>query len=163
MNNWWRRLRGALGMGVIWAAGMAGVGGFIELLDNILPGGLPGADAVDMWPQTLMIPGFLGGVIFSVVVMIAAGRRRFDELSIPGFTAMGVVGGLLLGAWGVSGGLPAFVLGLTALGGAIGAASSLTLARWAAKRESLPAAAPLPEAGLAEGGAPPQLKGRDYR
>ena len=97
MNNWWRRLRGAFGMGLIWAAGMAGVGGFIELLDNILPGGLPGADAVDMWPQELMIPGFLGGVIFSVVVMIAAGRRRFDELSIPGFTAMGVVGGLLLG------------------------------------------------------------------
>jgi hypothetical protein len=148
-------------MGLIWAAGMAGVGGFIELLDNILPGGLPGADAVDMWPQTLMIPGFLGGVIFSVVVMIAAGRRRFDELSIPGFTAMGVVGGLLLGAWGVSGGLPAFVLGVTALGGGIGAASSLTLARWAAKRESL--SAPLPEAGIAGGSAPPQLKGRDNR
>ena len=162
MSNWWRRLRGAFGMGLIWAAGMAGVGGFIELLDNVLPGGLPGADAVDMWPQTLMIPGFLGGVIFSVVVMIAAGRRRFDELSIPGFTAMGVVGGLLLGAWGVSGGLPAFVLGVTALGGGIGAAASLTLARWAATREAVQGA-PLPEAGLGGGNAPPQLRGPDHR
>jgi len=148
-------------MGLIWAAGMAGVGGFIELMDNILPGGFPGAGAVDMWPQTLAIPGFLGGVIFSVVVMIAAGRRRFDELSIPGFTGLGVVGGLLLGAWGVSAGLPAFVMGVTALGGAIGAASSLALARMAEKRESVHAGAP-PEA-LPGDNSPAKLQGRDRR
>ena len=159
MSTVLRRVRGMFGMGLIWAAGMAGVGGFIELLANILPGGFPFASRVDMWPQTLAIPGFLGGVIFSAVLMIAGGRRRFDELSLPRFAAWGALGGILLGAWGVSGGLPPLIMGFTALGGTIAAATSLTIARMANRREMLEAGAELPVASIAEEQARNRLGG----
>ncbi len=136
---WLRRLRGVLGMGLVWAMGGAAVGGVIELLDNVLPGGLPGASAVDMWPQTLAIPAFLGGLIFAVVLFVAAGRRRFDELSLPVFAALGALAGLILGSKGVSAGLPVFVLAITTLGGALAASGSLMLARRAARRDLLTA------------------------
>ena len=139
MTTWLRRLRGVFGMGLVWAMGGAAVGGMIELLDNVLPGGLPGASAVDMWPQTLAIPGFLGGLIFAVVLFVAAGRRRFDELSMPLFTALGALAGLSLGSKGVSAGLPFFVLAITTIGGALAASGSLMLARRATRRDLLSA------------------------
>ena len=135
----WRRLRGALGTGLIWAAGGAGVGGLIELLDNVLPGGLAMASAVDMWPQTLAIPSFIGGVLFATVLGIAAGRRRFDELSLPLFAALGALSGLLLGALGVSLGAPSVFMAITTLWSATAAAASLALARRSAERGLLDA------------------------
>lgn len=139
MGNWTRRVRGVLGMGVAWAIGGALVGGLIELIDNVLPGALPFARAVDMWPQTLAIPGFLGGVIFGVVLMIAARRRRFSELSVSRFAALGAGAGILLGGIGVSNGLPVAVLGITTVGGALAAAGSLMLARVAERRDAVDA------------------------
>ena len=56
---------------------------FFELFDAPLP--------------ALAIPGFVGGVLFALVLGIAARRRRFDELSLPRFAAWGAVGGVLLG------------------------------------------------------------------
>jgi hypothetical protein len=137
-------------MGLLWAAGGAGVGGVIELLDNVLPGGLAMASAVDMWPQTLAIPFFLGGVLFSVVLGIAGRRRRFDELSLPQFTAWGAVAGLLLGLRAVTAGAPVIALGITTLGSAIAAAASLALARRSEDRELLAAGADVADAGLTE-------------
>jgi hypothetical protein len=126
-------------MGVAWAIGGALVGGLIELIDNVLPGALPFARGVDMWPQTLAIPGFLGGVIFGVVLMIAARRRRFSELSVSRFAALGAGAGILLGGIGVSNGLPVAVLGITTVGGALAAAGSLMLARVAERRDAVDA------------------------
>ena len=60
---------------------------------------------VDAWPTALAIPGFLGGAVFSAVLRIAEGRRRFDELSLPRFGAWGAVTGLLLGVLAVSAGV----------------------------------------------------------
>ncbi|MFN8669589.1 MAG: hypothetical protein U0164_20545 [Gemmatimonadaceae bacterium] len=137
MQSLMRRVRGALGMGVIWGVAGAAIGGVLELIDNILPGALPFISRVDMWPQTLAIPGFMGGVIFALVLMIAGGRRRFDELSIPRFAAWGALAGLVLGSIGVSNGLPLYVLGITALGGAVAASGALSLARRAGDRERL--------------------------
>ncbi len=100
-----------------------------------------------MWPQTLAIPGFLGGAVFSVVLWIANGRRRFDELSLSRFGALGAVTGLLLGALVVAAGAGsgALPLGLRAvviiapvtLMSALSAAGSLALARMA-KEQALP-------------------------
>src|SRR5688500_5916474 len=95
MKGFLRRIRGALVIGLIWAGGGAAIGGLIELVSNIFPA-LP-LGFIDMWIPTLAIPGFLGGVIFSIVLPIAAGRRRFDELSLPLVAAWGAVGGVLLG------------------------------------------------------------------
>jgi hypothetical protein len=146
-------------MGLLWAVGGAGVGGLIELLDNVLPGGLAMASAVDMWPQTLAIPSFLGGVVFAVVLGIAGRRRRFDELSLPQFTGWGAVAGLLLGGYAVSNGAPVLLMGITTLWSAIAAAGSLALARKAEDRELLAAGAGVADAGLTEGEAR-QLLGR---
>ena len=124
-----RRVRATLGMGLLWAVGGFGVGGVIELLDNVLPGGLAMASRVDMWPQTLAIPGFIGGVLFAVVLMVAARRQRFDQLSMPRFSALGAVAGLALGALAMSIGAPVIFLGIMAFAGTVAAAGSLLLAR----------------------------------
>ena len=153
MQTWLRRVRGALGMGLLWAAGGIGVGGTIELLDNVLPGGLAMASAVDMWPQTLAIPGFLGGVVFAVVLGVAAGRRRFDELSLPRFAAWGAVAGLLLGGLGMALGAPVVFAAITTLASAVAAAGSLTLARMAERRTPLAAGSQADDARLAGPGA----------
>lgn len=148
MQLWRRRIRGVVGMALLWAAGGAGVGGLIELLDNVLPGGLAMASAVDMWPQTLAIPGFLGGAVFAVVLGVAGGRRRFDELSLPVFAGWGAVAGVLLGALGMAIGAPAPFLAVTTLLSAGAAAGSLTLARMAEGRDRLAAGADAAEVGL---------------
>jgi hypothetical protein len=121
-------------MGLLWAAGGFGVGALIELLANVLPGGFPMASAVDMWPQTLAIPGFVGGVLFAVVLGIAGRRHRFDELSMPRFAAWGGVAGLLLGGIAVAIGAPIVFVGVTTLASTLAAVGSLALARMAEDR-----------------------------
>jgi hypothetical protein len=97
MTRWLKRLRGALGMGVTWALTWAATGVLIGATSLIVPG--PFWDAVfavfDAPLPALGVPGFVGGVLFSLVLGVA-GRRRFDELSLPRFAALGATGGLLL-------------------------------------------------------------------
>lgn len=157
MRRWVRRVRGAIGMGIAWAIGGALVGGLFELVDNILPGALPWISRVDMWPQTLAIPGFIGGVVFSVVLGIAGSHRRFGQLSLPRFAAWGAVAGLLLGSLAVALGAPAVFLGLTTLGSAIAASGSLALARMAENRDLLNPSTDVPELARPEGEAQTQL------
>lgn len=93
-----RRIRGAFGMGLTWAAGWA-LGGIAIGVASLLLPGLPwGAffEVFDAPLPALAIPGFVGGVIFSAVLGIAARGRSFHELSIGRFAAWGAVGGLLL-------------------------------------------------------------------
>jgi len=134
---WLRRIRAAFGMGLAWAAAGAVVGGLFEAIDNVLPGALPFIARVDMWPQTLAIPGFLGGVVFSGVLAIAGSHRRFGELSPLRFAAWGAVAGLLLGGLALAAGAPAFFIAITTLWSALAAAGSLALASMAEKRELL--------------------------
>lgn len=99
MKPWLRRIRGAVGMGLAWAAGWAVFGILIGVTSVLLPG-LPWDaffEVFDAPLPALAIPGFLGGALFSVVLGIAGRRRRFDELSLPRFAAWGAVGGLLVG------------------------------------------------------------------
>lgn len=143
MKRWFRRIRGALGMGLIWGAGWGIlVGGFMEAFVD------PTGALVDIWPTALAIPGFLGGVVFSTVLGIVEGRRRFDELSLPRFGALGAAVGLLLGGLGVAAGvasalLPgvwlgaAVIIGLTTMLGAVSASGTLVLARTGEEPELL--------------------------
>ena len=145
MPTWFKRVRATLGMGLLWAAGGMGVGGVIELLDNVLPGGLAMASRVDMWPQTLAIPGFIGGVIFAVLLMIAARVQRFDELSMPRFAAWGAVAGLALGVIAMAIGAPVMFLGIMSMAGTVAGAGSLLIARRASSPAALPSADEAPE------------------
>lgn len=98
MNKGLRRIRGAIGMGLTWAAGWA-VGGVLIGVTSVLLPGLPWDfffEVFDAPLPALAVPGFSGGAIFSIVLGIAGRRRNFNELSVPRFAAWGAVGGLLL-------------------------------------------------------------------
>ena len=141
MTRWLRRIRAAVGMGLIWGVGWAIVGGAI--MEGIVD---PHGKILDMWPQTLAIPGFLCGAVFSVILGIAASGRRFDELSLPRFGALGAGTGLLLGVFAAITGPASLPLWLRAavvitpltILSAASAAASLALARMA-ERRALPA------------------------
>lgn len=93
-----RRVRGALGMGLTWAAGWA-LGGIAIGVASLLLPGLPWDaffEVFDAPLPALAVPGFVGGVIFSAVLGVAARGRSFHELSVGRFAAWGAVGGLLL-------------------------------------------------------------------
>ncbi len=108
MTSWMRRVRGALGMGAVWAGAWALAGILIGVGSTLLPF-LPW-DAFfafyDAPLPTLAIPGFVGGTLFSLVLGVAARRRRFDELSVPRVAAWGALGGALASL------LPAALVGL---------------------------------------------------
>lgn len=98
MKNSLRRLRGVIGTGLTWAVGWA-LGGLLIGATSILLPWLPWDaffEVFDAPLPALAVPGFVGGVIFSTVLMVAARRRRLEELSLPAFTALGALGGLLL-------------------------------------------------------------------
>jgi ABC-type dipeptide/oligopeptide/nickel transport system permease component len=98
MKKWLRRIRGAIGMGLTWAIGWGLAGLLIGVASILLPG-LPWDrffEVFDAPLPALAVPGFFGGVFFSMVLGIAGRRRRFRELSLPVFAAWGALGGLLL-------------------------------------------------------------------
>jgi hypothetical protein len=106
------------------------------------------------FPIIFGVLGFLAGATFSGVLGVAEGRRRFDEMSVPRFAALGAIAGLLFAvtlalALGLGGEF--LVLGpVVALAGAISAAGTLALARKAEDREQIAAAADLSDVGLSE-------------
>lgn len=98
MSKWLRRVRGAAGIGLTWAAAWAVAGVLIGVASNLLPF-LPWHaffEVFDAPLPALAIPGFFGGALFSVVLGIAGRHRTFDELSVPRFAAWGALGGLML-------------------------------------------------------------------
>ena len=90
MRKWLRRIRGAVGMGVMWAAAWSAVGGVPRWVFGFNP------DAP--FPLIFGVLGFIAGVTFSGLLVLAEGRRRFDQMSLPRFAGWGAMGGLLLSA-----------------------------------------------------------------
>jgi hypothetical protein len=121
-------------MGLIWAAGWGLVGVLIGIFVD------PDGAIDDMWVATLGVPGLLGGVVFSALLGIAEGRRRFDEPSLSRFGASGAVAGLLLGVLPLAAGspnseLPLWLLGVVLIGsttllGAVSGQASWLLCRF---------------------------------
>ena len=137
MRKWLRRIRGAIGMGLIWATTWFGAGLILLLVVGVGAADVP-------FPLFFGLLGFLAGVTFSGILGIVEGRRSFDQMSLPRFAAWGGVGGFLLSVvMAVGFGGDAFpVLGpLFTLSGAGCAAGSLALARRAKDRELLDAGA----------------------
>ena len=137
MKKWLKRIRGALGMGLTWAAAWAGVGTILMLLWGLLGGA---SFTLGVVLDLVFFAGFfaLGGLIagagFSVVLGIAGRSRRFDEMSLPRFGSWGAVGGLFLSLFLLSSGQGSVLedvlfVDVLALMGAVSAAGSLALAR----------------------------------
>lgn len=163
-----RRIRGAVGMGLTWAAAWFGTG-MIMMLGLLLLTGETGADVP--YPVGFGVLGFFGGVVFSGVLGIVEGRRRFDEMSLPRFAGWGALGGFLLSAIFVVVVTlvddPTFLPNLIVLGpvfstaGAGCAAGALVLARRAERPELFEAGNAVGTAGLIEDEAPELLESGD--
>lgn len=151
MKKWGRRIRGAIGMGLTWAAA-GGIAGFLMArlspFNPDLPFGLLFAGL-----------GFITGVIFSVILVVVSGNRGFDRMSLPRFAGWGAASGLLLsGTFAVGAMLRGqsfwgdFLLFGPALiiAGAASATGSLALARWAERRQLPEASGNVADAELTE-------------
>ncbi len=120
-----KRIRAAFAMGVLWGAGWAIIGGAI--MEGIFD---RDGRILDMWPQTLGIVGFLGGILFAIILGVVGGRRSFSEFSMVDFAALGAVAGVLQGALSIAlVHAPVLFLGITIVCSAIAAVGSLGLAR----------------------------------
>lgn len=157
MRGWIARIRGAIGIGLTWAVGWAPIGALVGLVVGGVFGFPLGGIALN-YAELFAVLGFVGGGIFSTVLRITEGSRRFDELSLPRFTAWGALGGLALGglAVGVSVvGLELNLIGWATIGvagllGAASAAGTLSLARAADDRSLLEEGESVQEVGLTE-------------
>lgn len=145
MRKWLRRIRGAIGIGLTWAMTWFSAGMVWRFVVGFGPGDVP-------FPLVFGALGFLTGATFSGVLGVVEGRRRFDQMSVPRFAALGAIAGLLFSVPLVlTGGEFVVWLGpVVALAGAVSAAGTLALARKAEERELLDAAADLSDVGLSE-------------
>ena len=136
MTHWLQRTRGAIGIGLTWAAGWAPVGavtGWVTGMTLDFPLGVVASN----YAVTFGVLGFIGGTIFSTVLSLAERHRSFDQLSLPRFVTWGAAGGVLLGGLAVTAGLlgsgatllGAVMIGAGTLLGAGSAAGSLAIAK----------------------------------
>ena len=95
MPRWLRVIRGMLGMGLTFAAGVGIVGSMVSVLPWLLPGGYSGQEALELVVKS-SIWAFPIGVAFSGALAITGRGLPFDKLSLPRFVALGAGGGLLL-------------------------------------------------------------------
>jgi hypothetical protein len=119
-------------MGFTWAAAWFAAG--------LVPRWVFGFNADVPFPLVFGVLGFIAGVIFSGLIVLAEGRRRFDQISLPRFAGWGAMGGILLSAlfaraaalgWGdVLAIVPTF-----ALAGAVCASGSLAVAKRTPRQE----------------------------
>ena len=151
MKKWLRRLRGAVGLELTWAAAWGSLGALIGLV--FFAGGVN----VELFANALLftVSGFMGGVAFSGILGIAEGRRGFDEMSLLRFAGWGAVGGLLVSVFLLSSAGPltpvgVLVTGVVMLMGAGSAAGSLALARRAEDGELLDAGEDVADIGMTE-------------
>ncbi|MFN8580839.1 MAG: hypothetical protein U0163_07690 [Gemmatimonadaceae bacterium] len=133
MRTWLRRIRGAIGTGITWAATW-GVAGFVPRWVFGIEGDLP-------FPILFAGLGMIAGVTFSAILMLADGRRRLDQMSLGRFAAWGAIGGLLLSVLFVTGasysvGAVLAIAGTFSAASAVCAAGSLAVAR-RAERQAL--------------------------
>ena len=163
MQQWLRRIRGTIGMGLTWAVAGGAVGTLINLGFVVRTGSRPDAP----FPIMLGAFGFVAGVVFSGVLRLVEGRRRFDQMSLPRFAAWGAgVGFALTAAFflAVSRGDPAFLQYFVVVGPVVAAAAagcaagSLALARRAQNRELLEPTEDRPAVGHPAGEARKPLR-----
>lgn len=142
MAKWLKRIRGAVLVGLGWAAAWAPVGVLVGLIVD------RNESMDEMWVAIGAYPGFLCGVAFCAAIGVVKGQSRFDELSISQVGMWGAVSGVLVSALpflalasnelsGRSGWLLAvLILASFTLLSAVSAAGSLALAKWRSREHS---------------------------
>jgi hypothetical protein len=141
MKKWLRRIRAAVVMGLLWAIPWAVVAVLIGMIVD------PDESMDEMWWLIGAYPGFLGGVLFSIVLAVAERHRNLSELSVRRFGAWGALAGLVIGVLPFVLGTPSadvnvgrlatIVIGSFTAMSAVSAAGSLALARRGEQRERL--------------------------
>jgi len=132
MGTWLRRIRGAIGMGIMWAAAWGAAGS--------VPRWVFGVNTDAPLPLIFGLFGFIAGIVFSAVLAPTEGSRKFDEMSLPRFAGWGALSGLVLSAIFARAGSLGWgdVLALTpalVIASAASASGSLAMARRAARKE----------------------------
>ena len=126
-----RRVRGAIGMGIMWALACGAIGGAARWI--------LGVDTDAPLPVLFGMFGFAAGITFATILALAARRRSFEEMSLPRFALLGAVGGaalavaftsVVVGVQYLAAVAPAF-----AAASAVIAAGSLALARRGARQK----------------------------
>ena len=144
MSKWMRRIRGGIGIGLLWGTAWFGAGMVLLLI--------VGLDAADVpFPLFFGLLGFIAGLAFSGILGAVERRRSFDQMSIPRFAALGGVGGFLLSlvlTLIVGGGALPLLGPIFAGAGAACAAGTLALARKADDRRSLESGIDVDAVGL---------------
>jgi len=138
MPRWLRVIRGMIGTGLTFAAGVGVVGSLLGLV-GVLLGKLSWDNL--RFVAKLSVVSFIVGVAFSGVLALAARGQTFDRLSLRFVTILGAGGGVLYflfiaaanGArvWSAQAAIANLTI-LTVLGGA-SAAATLILARRAGR------------------------------
>jgi hypothetical protein len=139
MTQWLKRVRGAVGTGVIWALAWAPVAVIVgtQIID-------PDNSMDEMWFMVGALPGFLAGIVFSLLLSRLARSRTLSDLSIARTGMWGALAGAAIGVLpfvlGDTGGRPwialaAGVIGTFASVSALSASGSLALAQRAERRE----------------------------
>ena len=91
MKKWMRGIRGAVLIIGLWVVGWGlGFGGIMELVD-------PDGKIQDVWPTLLAVPGFIGGILFAALLLLAESGRGFDEVPLARFALWGACVGVVLG------------------------------------------------------------------
>jgi len=92
MKTWLRCVGRAVGFGLAWAIVWAPVAVLVgtTIVD-------PDNSMDELWVAVGVYPGFLCGVILFVLVGMAEGHRRFEELPLSRVATWGAVAGLLVG------------------------------------------------------------------
>jgi hypothetical protein len=134
MGRLLRRVRGAVGIGVIWGAAWSAACFLLLLVTGFRP------DAP--FPLMFAVFGFVAGVVFSAFLALTEGRRRFDQMTLRRFAGWGATGGVLLGtlfakAASLGWADALMVVPTFAAACALSASGSLALAR-RAERHALP-------------------------
>jgi hypothetical protein len=119
-------------MGITWAAAWFAAGS--------VPRWIFGVNTDAPLPLVFGLFGLLAGGVFSAVLGLTEGGRRFDQMSLPRFAGLGAIGGLLLAALIAKaaslGSGEALALAATlAVASAVSASGSLAIARRALRRE----------------------------
>ena len=134
-TKWKSRIGGAALTGLGWATGWAPVAVVIGLIVD------PDGSMDEMWVAIGGYPGFLCGVVFSVLIQNSKGRDRIGESSITRVGSVGAISGVLVIALpsvlvaggdsgAISGPLPASVLfGSVVLLSALSGIASRSVAR----------------------------------